>query len=281
MSRKTVLTILYITLALILLVAGIWIRNEIKSREKMEALQSAADEGTEQAGTQLSEVEKARFSHLDGDHVRTSPTPVPSESPYEAPKEKKILPRFESLYEENPDFAGWLTIPGTVIDYPVMYLPDDNDFYLKHDFEKKDDVNGLLVLDKRCKGDGSGVNSLIHGHHMKSGAMFGSLKYYQEASYFRDHPVISFSTLYETREYEIFAVFRSSVYNEETTDFAFFDYIDIEDEDAFRSYVEGAKAGSLYDTGVDAEWGDRLLTLSTCEYSKENGRLVVVARSRS
>ena len=131
MSRKTVLTILYVTLGLILLVAAVWIRNEIRSREKMKELQSAAEDENAPFGPELSDVEKARFSHLDGEHVRTSPSPVPSETPYGAPKEKKILPRFEKLHEENPDLAGWLTIPGTVIDYPVMYLPDDNDFYLK------------------------------------------------------------------------------------------------------------------------------------------------------
>ncbi|MCR5503726.1 MAG: class B sortase [Lachnospiraceae bacterium] len=279
MSRRLILAILYLTLAMILTVGGIWIYNDYQSKKNMDSLREAASTPEEDRGPEMTEIEKARFSHLSGDHERPSLPEDTTDVVEETPEEREILPRFRELYEQNPDLAGWLTIPGTKVDYPVMYLPDDNDFYLKHNFEKEDDVNGMLVLDKRCAGDGSGINSLIHGHHMKSGAMFGSLKYYTQKSYFEEHPVITFSSLYEERNFEIFAVFRSSVYNEETSDFQFFNYIDIEDEASFDDYVKGAKEQSYYDTGVDAVWGDRLITLSTCEYTKENGRLVIVARS--
>ena len=130
----------------------------------------------------------------------------------------EVLPKLLALYEKNPDLAGWLTIPDTDIDYPVMYLSDDNDYYLAHNIEKEEDINGLLVLDKRCTPDGSGVNLLIHGHNMKSGAMFGNLDKYKDPEYGREHPYILYDTLYEERTYEVVAVFKSSVYNENTSD---------------------------------------------------------------
>ncbi|QFJ55758.1 class B sortase [Pseudobutyrivibrio xylanivorans] len=192
--------------------------------------------------------------------------------------EPQILPKFAELYEQNSDIAGWLSIPDTEISYPIMYLDGDNDYYLSHNFGKEEDKNGLLVLDKRCNPSGDDVNWLIHGHNKKSGAMFGTLKYYTDEDYYISHPQIEISTLYENRTYEIMAVFRSSVYNDETTDFEYYEYIQINDTHSFDEYIEGIKEIALYDTGVTASWGDKLVTLSTCEYSKKNGRLVIVGR---
>ena len=192
----------------------------------------------------------------------------------------EILSRYQVLASRNPDFAGWLKIEGTPIDYPVMYRSDDNDFYLSHNFDGVSDRNGLLVLDKRCSPDGSGINILIHGHNMRSGAMFGTLDSYEDEAYWKDHPVISFDTLYESRQYEICAVFLSSVSGDDSDAFKYYNYIDIVDEDTFNTYMENIKRCALYDTGVTAEYGDRLITLSTCEYSREDGRLVVVGREK-
>lgn len=191
---------------------------------------------------------------------------------------RAIMPQYQELYNRNPDLVGWLRIPDTVIDYPVMWLSGDNDYYLKHNFNKQADKQGLLVLDKRCNSDASGANLLIHGHHMKSGAMFGSLKYYENEQYFLEHPYIYFDSLYEERMYGIIAVFISSVYNSNEGEFAYYDYIQIGNEEDFNTYVTEAKANSLYETGMSASWGDELITLSTCEYSRANGRLVIVGR---
>ncbi|MCR5420157.1 MAG: class B sortase [Lachnospiraceae bacterium] len=186
-------------------------------------------------------------------------------------------PSLQSLHDINPDLTGWLTIPGTQIDFPVMYKAGDNDFYLKHNFDKKADRNGLLVLDKRCDPSGS-VNTLIHGHNMKSGAMFAALESYKDPSYYDGHRYIEYETLYGRYMFEIFAIFRSEVFDEDTEDFRYFDYIQIPNKDAYMEYVSGAKGNSLYDTGITAQWGENLITLSTCEYSKTNGRLVIVGR---
>lgn len=270
--KRNVLIILYITLVIIVAVSGIWIYNEYKSRKAADELRALADEAESEMRPELSDTDRARYTHLPD--IDTSKIKKTGSND----GERQVLPRIKSLYEQNPEIAGWLTIPGTEISYPVMYRKDDNDFYLKHNFYGEDDINGCLVLDKRCESDGSGINNLIHGHNMKSGAMFGKLKNYQEASYYREHKEIVFSTLYKEKKYEIFAVFKSTVYNDNTNDLQYYNYIDIENEEQFNDYVKSAKEQSLYDTGVDAEWGEQLITLSTCEYTKENGRLVIVAR---
>jgi sortase B len=189
----------------------------------------------------------------------------------------EILPKLASLHEENPDLVGWLKIPDTILDYPVMWTAGDNDYYLSHDFYGNESKSGLLVLDKRCSPDGSGMHLLIHGHNMKAGDMFGQLGDYVSEKFYLKHRTILYDTLYEEREYEVMSVFRSSI-NENDTDFKYYEYINFSSEDDFNIYYLNAKAASLYETGVFAVYGDELITLSTCEYSKENGRLVVIGR---
>ena len=187
------------------------------------------------------------------------------------------LSHYQLLYQENNDFCGWLRIPETEIDYPVMYREGDNDYYLSHDFYGQEDKNGLLVLDKRCDPTGPMEHLLIHGHNMKSGLMFGGLKEYKEEAYYKSHPQIWYDTLYHEYTYTVAAVFLSTVRAEDTENFDFYDYIRIESEEDFNRYVEGAKAAALYETGKTPEYGDCLLTLSTCDYTKEDGRLVLLA----
>ncbi len=189
-----------------------------------------------------------------------------------------ILPQLNALREQNPDLVGWLKIPGTIIDYPVMYTEGDNNYYLSHDFYGNKDKNGMLVLDKRCPGDASGDNILIHGHNMKSGYMFGSLNQYESYDFYNGHPFLYFDTMTEEKIYTIFAVFISSVYDSNAGDFDYYNYITIDSREAFNTYISSVKQQSLYDTGILATYGDELITLSTCDYSRQNGRLVVVAK---
>ena len=192
--------------------------------------------------------------------------------------EDRILAQYRALYGMNNDLAGWVTIPDTKVNYPVMFVEGDNDYYLAHDFEGNADKNGLLVMDKRCYRDGTGSHVLIHGHNMKTGFMFGQLKKYKDKSFYVNHPRIYFDTLYEERVYDIIAVCITSVNADANEDFKYYDFIRIDDEAAFTTYVEQAREESLYDTGTEAYYGDELLTLSTCDYTKTNGRLVIVAK---
>ncbi len=280
--RHLALTSLYLLLGLALVIGVLWIVRGKQSEDSMAELRQAAGGAAVQKERETAPTEEAGHVSPDESGNTDASEPQTTESgTQEAAGVREILPRFRELHERNPELCGWLYIEGTGIDYPVMYRENDNDFYLSHDFDGKADVNGLLVLDKRCDPDAEAVNALIHGHHMRSGAMFGSLKEYEDPIYCREHPRISFSTLYEERTYEIFAVFKAKVYDEKNDAFAFYDYIRIENEMEFESYVKNAELDALYDTGIRPQWGDRLLTLSTCEYSQENGRLVVVARERN
>ncbi|MBQ6441264.1 MAG: class B sortase [Lachnospiraceae bacterium] len=230
--------------------------------------QQAAPDDTEQSAAQdhpQPETETATETSTD-----TSAQPLPPER----------MEKYWQLYQRNNDFCGWLSIPETVVDYPVMHRTGDNDFYLSHNFDGEPDVNGLLVLDKRCSADGNEDHLLIHGHNMKSGFMFGGLKNYKDPAYCAAHPTIRYDSLFNTREYEIFAVFLSSTNLADPQDFHYYDYIQIDSEESFDAYVSSVRQQSLYPMDVSVEYGDDLLTLSTCDYTKDNGRLVIVARSR-
>ncbi len=186
-----------------------------------------------------------------------------------------VLPQYADLFSINPDFAGWLQIPGTDIDYPVMQTPEDPDYYLSRNFYETETNQGSIFADGRCDLQRPSENILLHGHHMRDGSMFGSLVDYEDKSFWEEHKYIFFDTLTETHTYEVLAVFISSV--NAGADFPYYQFVD-SDEAGFDSFIRLCKRYSLYDTGVDASYGENLLTLSTCEYTADNNRFVVVAK---
>jgi len=194
--------------------------------------------------------------------------------------EPAILPEFQELYRRNPDIVGWLKIDGTRIDYPVMQNLRDAEYYLNHDFDKKKNKSGLPFLDASSRINGSDI-LLIHGHYMKNGLIFADLMKYKKENYYKEHATIQFSTLYEEEEYEIVAVMVSQVYRKSDDDFKYYQTGKVETSAEFDAYIQNIKELALYDTGVTAQYGDKLIVLSTCEYSTENGRLAVVARKRN
>ena len=192
--------------------------------------------------------------------------------------EPVILPELAEIYADNPDLVGWITIEGTVLDYPVMYTPEDGEKYLYKNINGKFDVNGLPFIEDGCSMDPESDNIIIYGHNMNSGKMFASLMKYAKKDYWEEHPTIRFSTLYEEREYKIIAAFYDRVYYKYEDCFKFYQFIDAKDEAHFEEAVSYFKENAEYDTGVTAEYGDRLITLVTCAYHVKNGRFVVVAR---
>ncbi|MHA7967304.1 sortase domain-containing protein [Paenibacillus sp. CAU 1782] len=191
--------------------------------------------------------------------------------------EPVMLSEFKELYMRNSDIVGWLKIDGTRIEYPVMQNLQDADYYLNHDFDKRENKSGLPFLDEHSQTNGTGI-SLIHGHHMKSGWMFKDLMKYKKESFYKEHSTFQFSTLYEKQEYEIIAVILSQVYRKSDDVFKYYQIENVSTPDEFDLYVQSIKQLALYDTGVTAQFGDTLMVLSTCEYSTKNGRLAVIAR---
>lgn len=213
-------------------------------------------------------------------------TYMPEEEPEQKPvinytKEDESLPEvldeYKKLYNTNKKLIGWLKIDDTNIDYPVMQT-SDNEYYLDHNINQEKDRNGALFLDKDCNVVKRSTNLIIYGHHMKSGRMFGNLDDYASEKYYQKHKTIQFDTIYEKGTYEIMYVFRSRVYSEGEVVFKYYQFIDCYSEKEFESNMKEMAALSLYDTGVTAEFGDELLTLSTCDSSVDDGRFVVVAK---
>lgn len=211
--------------------------------------------------------------------VPTQATVPPTTAATVPPTEpREILPRFQEQYEKNPDLAGWLTVPGTKIDYPVMYSPDEPERYLHANFEVEYSFAGLPFIDAAC--DTESGNRIIYAHNMLDGSMFRSLLKYQQKDFWQRNPVISFSTLYEEQEYEVVAAFYDKVYKKTDTNFKFYQFYDTSDQEHFDEAMAYYKKHALYDTGVTAQCGDEFITLVTCAYQTENGRFVVVARKK-
>lgn len=232
----------------------------------------------------LSELfEQAQEKQSDGKEFRSNGQEIRYEeqklqdSEQEAQDANVMLSQFEKLYEQNSDIVGWLSIEGTKINYPVMQNEDD-EYYLHRNFQKEEDKYGSLYVRQRADVFTPGTNFIIYGHNMKDGSMFGELDRFMEESFWKEHPLISFDTLYEERTYEIISVFLSQVYKEDEDGFKYYQFYQAETEEEFNYFYQNIKQLTLYDTGVEAEYGDTFLTLSTCAYHVEDGRLVVVAK---
>ena len=206
---------------------------------------------------------QAPVIHYTSDEGQSTPPPV--------------LDEYKNLLNKNKRLIGWVKIDDTNIDYPVMQTTD-NEYYLDHNLNQEYDKNGSIFMDKDCDVLKPSTNLILYGHHMKSGQMFGNLSLYSDQSYYEKHPYIQFDTIYEKGLYEIMYVFRSRVYSEDEIVFKYYQFIDAQSEQEFDSYMNDMEGMSLYNTGVTAQYGDRLLTLSTCDYQEKNGRFVVVAK---
>lgn len=213
------------------------------------------------------------------------PTPAPEpaetdtpESPSPVPTPEPLVNPYRESFLANEDMAGWLQIPGTEIDYPVMWTPRDEVYYLRRAFDGSQNQNGCLILDTDSCLDPLTTNLIIHGHNMSTGAMFGTLASYEDESYYKEHKKIILYTEEEQKNYEVIAVFRSEVYKKTDQVFKFYKFFEAKTQEEFDDFYQNIKAMSLYDTGVTAEFGDYFITLSTCSYHVERGRFVVVAK---
>ena len=198
-----------------------------------------------------------------------------------AANQQSIIPQLAELHAQNNELAGWLTVPGTGFGYPVMLSQNDPYYYLHHGFDKKLDEVGIPFMGPYCTKDS--MNVLIHGHNMRDVSQFGYIWNYQYPEFQKKNPTIDFKTLTdENGSYEVMAVFFAPEYGEGTENvFWWYRYIGDMNKNQFDYFVQNAKALSLYDTGVTAEYGDKLITLETCASSKDSTRLVVVARKKA
>ena len=177
------------------------------------------------------------------------------------------------FYNGIRNCVGWLRIEGTAINYPVMQSKDDPEFYLHHAVSGEYSYPGVPFLDARCE-IGVSNNLIIYGHNMKNGTMFHDLRYYASKDFWQGHRRISLATVSGTAEYEVMAVIQ---YNTNRDPFRIYAYTAM-DEATFDWFLAQVHTRQIYETGVQAVFGDELLTLSTCDWTYENGRLLVIAR---
>jgi len=189
-----------------------------------------------------------------------------------------ILPEYRKMYKTNSDLAGWIVINGTDINYPVVQSKVYQEFYLDHNFDGEEDNAGSVFADARNDLMLPDDNIIIYGHNMKDGSMFGTLQYYLDKDYYDKHNMLSFDTLRKHGTYKIAVVGLSKISEESDGTFKYYDFINADSKKAFKKYVENIKKLEAYDTGISLEYGDKLVTLSTCNSVEKDGRLFIVAK---
>ncbi len=214
------------------------------------------DKCVAQAAQHVHVREKANISQTaDPDDPEEEPEPEP----------EGIDVDFEALWQINSDIVAWIYCPDTPINYPVVQS-DDNDYYLRRLLDGSWNIGGTLFLDYRCTGDFTGRHNLIYGHHMKSGAMFGSLVRYRNQSYYSEHPVMYLATPDRLYRVELFAGCTidamDNIYDVNPTD----------------EQIQGMTRRSTFAPDHEISLDGPILTLSTCAYDFENARYVVMGR---
>ena len=276
-KRRLILLLMRTVLLLIMIVCLIELGQtyylSVKHKKEQEDLKNILI-----AEESVAEQEEQEESNGQEYEIEVIPEVLPSDDADDiSEQEPEIMEKYKGLYEENNDLIGWLSIPGMVIDYPVMQN-EDNEYYLHHSFYGEEDKYGCLFVKDFVDVNAPSTNFIIYGHNMKDGSMFGDLDEYREESFLQEHPLVYFNTLYEERTYEIMAVFLSQIYESDDDVFKYYEFYQADTEEEFLSFYEAITGMSLYKTGVTAEFGDEFLMLSTCAYHVEDGRLVVIAK---
>ena len=263
---------LYIALIVVLMIVfavsafqvGSYIVESKQQQAKFDELAAAMEAAQAAAATETTEAtEPAETTESTEPEVETTQG------------EPVMRPGFAELYEQNPEIVGWIKIEGTKLDYPVMQSPERKDFYLDHDFDGKKSDRGCIYAREECDVFTPSDNVTLYGHNMKDGSMFASLNAYVNKETWDYNSTIFFHNLYEEHVYQIFSVFTTTAALGKG--FSYHRMENAESEEAFNEFVATCKRLALYDTGLTPVYGDKIICLSTCEYSQEHGRLVVAA----
>ncbi len=268
--RKVIVTVLTVILMAVFCVSayqvGSYFVDSKKQKDLYNDLSSVVQDAQQQAQSTTPPAKETEPDEATG--------ATGTESTEET--EPVMLPGYAELYEMNNDLVGWIRIEGTEIDYPVMQTPSSPNFYLKRNFNKEDSARGCIYIREECDVYAPSDNVTIYGHNMKDGSMFAFLHQYADKEVWEENKIILFDTLYEKHTYEIFSVFLTTTSIGEG--FAYHQMVDAQTEEDFDEFIANCKSRALYDTGITPEYGDKIICLSTCEYTQINGRLVVAAR---
>ena len=189
----------------------------------------------------------------------------------EADKPEKYSDKFKELIKINSDLVGWIHLPNTSIDYPVVQTVD-NDYYLTHSFEKEESDHGAIYMDYRNIQDSQKmVHTIIYGHYMKDGTMFKSLNNYKTEDYAKKNPYIEFDTLEGPTKWQIFSVYVIRAKNSTLQE-------SFSNEEEYTQYLTMITEKSMENIGVKVTKEDQLLTLVTCSYELKDSRLIIHAK---
>ena len=195
-----------------------------------------------------------------------------------------ILEKYRDLYNQNNDLVGWITVPNTAIDHPVLKA-NDNDFYMRKNFSKQYERRGSIFMDFRCDPKNYVKNTILYGHNYLDSTMFSDLEKYKDLDFYKSAPVIEFNSIYRNQKWKVFGVYLSNADEKDDNGYEFYYIHPFMTDDNFADYVEAVKERSIINMPVDVEKTDMLLTLSTCTRDMDikgrgqtNARCVVVAR---
>ena len=278
--RNIILDILLIVFIATFIISGVFLlRYYLASKQNKELMGSlkemidmdAAPDPTSQRGSQT-------------DPGQTDPGYKPSDAEvpeYVTEDGKTILRMYRALYQKNNAFIGWLTIPDSNVDVPVMYTPSDEQKYLRKNFDGDYALAGTPFIAEGCDPEKPSANIIIYGHNMKDGSMFSDLLKYKDEEFYRFHKYIQFDTIYARGNYEVIAAFPGQVLNQGDEGFRYYYFYDTDSAEEFNTYVSEVKSRCTYSIPTTAEYGDELLTLSTCEdYGASEGKRYVVVAKR-
>lgn len=266
--KKALYAGLVIVLLLIFAVSAFFVGRYILEGREQEAQFNQLSQIKEQSATKPTETQPNPSAPAGAETDATQPAATTESG--------GMLPDYADLYEMNDDLVGWIKIEGTKIDYPVMQTPNEADYYLHRDFTKEYSDRGCIYAREVCNLELPSDNITIYGHNMLDGSMFAALHNYKNKDFWEDNSLIFFDTLTERHTYKIFAVFKTLANVGEG--FSYHQFVDAANEAEFNEFVSTCKKLSEYDTGITPVYGDKLICLSTCEYSLgDNSRLVVAA----
>ena len=280
-KRKGIHVAIYLLLSILIILSLIYIINffslkqEAKEQSKLlSAIDIYEKEGTKEVvQNTLEEIQE----NVEPESKENGET-ISIENTEELNEETERMLQVKELQAQNADIFGWLEIENTNINYPVLQ-GTDNSYYMTHNYKKEKSKNGSIFLDANYNWNIPSNNLLIYGHNLGNGMMFQELLKYEKESFYREHPIIRFTTAKEDTEYEIISVFKSRVYyKSEKNVFRYYYFINSKSEEEYREFVKNAKSASLYPIDATANYGDQLITLSTCSYYVQDGRFAVVGR---
>jgi sortase B len=235
------------------------------ARKEAESLVQQLEEELEQTEPQKEASEEIPKEILAEEPQGWQEAPVYDDPHYDAMKEVDLT----ALREVNPDVIGWIRIPGTQIDYPLMQ-GEDNQYYLERTWKGEPNAAGSIFLEQHCSADLSDFNTIIYGHRMKNGSMFAALKYYNKMDYLQEHPYVYILDDAGLHRYEVFSAYEASVTG---TTYR----LAIEDDEIKQKFIDDCSGWSVIETGVEPTIRDRMLTLSTCTGRGYETRWVVQA----